>query len=136
MDRGQLSVYPQGLSSNVVASAAAESPTSQEARGNIFSVEALTSVVTMEETSGLSIIVAGTRSGEVITLTLSDQDHENYLHTEKFGVTAATVSRADNATVLICCNSTLLHMTNYDRKRKLFKTKHTVLVVDANDPSK
>lgn len=122
--------------SDVLKFVATGSPGSQEARGNVFLVEALTSIATLDEAAGLSIIVAGTRSGEVITLTLGNQDSETYLHTEKFGVTAATVTRADSTSILICCNSTLLHMTNYDRKRKLFKTKHSVLAVDANDPSK
>ncbi|KAJ9131153.1 Mono-functional DNA-alkylating methyl methanesulfonate domain protein [Pleurostoma richardsiae] len=103
----------------------------------IHTVEALTSIVALNPDTSSTILIAGTRSGEVVTIGLDMYDH-GHMNYDKFGVTPATVFHANDSAVFVCSGSSWVMMTDFEEKRgaRGFKTKLAVFAVDANDLSK
>jgi hypothetical protein len=82
------------------------------------------------------VFVIGSRSGEVIILSKSD---EEWLvpYAENFGSTSANVSLADGhgftSSILVTCNSTLVLLGNFDAEARTFRDKTRIWPVDASD---
>lgn len=94
--------------------------------------EAITSIVTLGEIQGCSVIVLGTRSGEVVTITMETNNPQAFQgRCDRFGYSAAHVSPmsqgSEAPSVLVCCDSSVFLLANFStRKKSGFSKKHRI----------
>ncbi|KAK7743196.1 hypothetical protein SLS53_004281 [Cytospora paraplurivora] len=99
-------------------------------------IEPFTSIVSVVEGTKSTVLVAGSRDGALITLSLDDQCQEQSVHIEKLGSVPAHVYPARDGSAFICCDSSLVLVSGFQGDKHEFADKQSVWTVDANDPSK
>ncbi|KAI8960068.1 mono-functional DNA-alkylating methyl methanesulfonate N-term-domain-containing protein [Daldinia sp. FL1419] len=103
---------------------------------------ALTSIVYLGERSGKTVIVAGTRDGDVLTIRFSQSQPEDLvIYRNGLGVSPSHVYSGsvvgDSSSVLVCTDAELAIMTNYviDRQGGHFEEINRVWPTDGDRPS-
>lgn len=102
----------------------------------VDNIEPFTSVVSVVESTDKTVLVAGSRDGVLMTLSLGDQCLERSVHFEKMGSVPAHVYAARDGLVFVCCDSSLVLMSDFQESKQAFDQKQSVWTVDANDSSK
>ncbi len=102
--------------------------------------EALVGIIPVHHGSDTTSIILGRRDGEVLAVTLAASGEVQATRSERFGQTAANILSLDSAplpnSILVCCDSKLYFMADFDAERGYFRTKHHIWTVDAGDPTK
>ncbi|RYP91367.1 hypothetical protein DL770_002507 [Monosporascus sp. CRB-9-2] len=102
------------------------------------SVEALTSIISVNEGPQQTTLAVGTRSGHVFTIRMQAGGYETYSH--KFGASPAQVfpisGPGEPSLIMVCNNFHLAMMTNFsaDDQPARFRSLHRVFPTDPNDP--
>ncbi|KAI2473109.1 hypothetical protein F4781DRAFT_262598 [Annulohypoxylon bovei var. microspora] len=102
---------------------------------------ALTSIVHFGERSNKTVIVAGTKFGDVLTIKLDQSKPEIYgIYRDKFNVSQSRVysgaAMGDPNSILVCSDSELAMMTSYVSLREgRFEEIHRVWPTDGDRPS-
>ncbi|RYP52006.1 hypothetical protein DL768_002802 [Monosporascus sp. mg162] len=102
------------------------------------SVEALTSIISVNEGPQQTTLAVGTRSGHVFTVRMQAGGYETYSH--KFGASPAQVfpisGPGEPSLIMVCNNFHLAMMTNFsaDDQPARFRSLHRVFPTDPNDP--
>ncbi|KAM0809922.1 putative Mono-functional DNA-alkylating methyl methanesulfonate N-term-domain-containing protein [Seiridium cardinale] len=101
----------------------------------LASFEALTSIMSFNDIQGHMLFCLGTRSGEVLILTVNPRDPQDIQGTySKFGFSAAHVfsmsERSEPASAFVCCDSNLFFMSHLSKKqnKNCFDKTHRVWV--------
>ncbi|KAI1470467.1 mono-functional DNA-alkylating methyl methanesulfonate N-term-domain-containing protein [Daldinia caldariorum] len=103
---------------------------------------ALTSIVSLGERSGKSVIVTGTRNGDVLTIRFDQSQPENYeIYKDRLGVSPSQIFPGsivgDPDSVLVCTDAELTLMTSYvtGRQGGHFEQINRVWPTDGDRPS-
>lgn len=99
-------------------------------------IEPFTSIVSVVEDTGDTVLVAGSRDGALMTLCLGDQCQGESVHFEKVGSVPAYVYPARDGSAFVCCDSRLVLVSDFQHKIQAFSKRQSVWTVDANDSSK
>ncbi|KUI63102.1 hypothetical protein VP1G_10219 [Cytospora mali] len=100
------------------------------------SIEPFTSIVSVVEDTENTVLIAGSRDGVLMTLSLGNQCQELSVHFEKLGSVPAHVYAARDDSAFVCCDSSLVLISDFQQKKQGFAQKQSVWTVDANDSSK
>ncbi|RYP05995.1 hypothetical protein DL765_009643 [Monosporascus sp. GIB2] len=102
------------------------------------SVEALTSIISVDEGPQQTTLAVGTRSGHVFTIRMQAGGYE--MHSQKFGTSPAQVfpisGPGEPSLIMVCNDFHLAMMTNFsaDDQPARFRNSHRVFPTDPNDP--
>lgn len=103
-------------------------------------IEPLTSVVSVAQAQDVTLLILGTRGGEVLIVALGKSGQALSIHSEKFGITAANVAVSESLaypkSVVVCCDSKSILLTDFQARHGIFRNKHSIWLIDANEPSK
>lgn len=99
-------------------------------------IEPFTNIVSAVEDTGNSVLVAGSRDGVLMTLILGEQCQVNSVHFERMGSVPAHVYAAQYGSAFVCCDSSLVLVSDFRKEKQAFGQKRNVWTVDANDSSK
>ncbi|ORY64894.1 thermotolerance protein [Pseudomassariella vexata] len=97
-------------------------PANETSESTAF-LEAITSIVIIDEQPGEISLVVGTRTGYVLTLVVdATAPHDYRAHCDRLGPSAADVfplsTGFGTGSVLVCCNSTVAAMTGFSARRQ------------------
>lgn len=99
-------------------------------------IEPFTSIVPVVESTGTTVLIAGSRDGVLMTLSLGDQCQERSVHFEKLGSVPTHTYTSRDGSAFVCCDSSLVLVSNFEEEKQEFTKKECVWTVDANDFSK
>lgn len=102
----------------------------------VDNIEPFTSIVSVVEDTEHTVLVAGSRDGFLMTLSLTNECQEKSVDFEKMGSVPAYVYAARDGAAFVCCDSSLVLISDFQDSKQAFGQKQSVWTVDANDPSK
>lgn len=102
----------------------------------VTNIEPFTSIVAVLDEPGNSVLIAGSRDGALMTLSLDDGCEVASVSLERVGSVPAYVYEASHGSAFVCCDSSFTLIGDFQGRKRGFAKKQSVWVVDANDSSK
>lgn len=104
-------------------------------RGIVDNIEPFTSIVPVLDGPENSVLVAGSRDGALMTLSLDGNYEVASVFLERVGSVPAYVYEASQGSAFVCCDSSFTLISDF-RGQRGFAKKQSIWTVDANDSSK
>ncbi|KAL4726831.1 hypothetical protein ACLX1H_005721 [Fusarium chlamydosporum] len=106
-----------------------------------FQMEAYTSVYAIDDTPNRTVLVFGTRTGDLVTVDLSEGGlHDSSFTVEQLGLSPTNVFAASGLfdgshAAFVCCDNNLSIVTDLSTKTTKFHTKSRIWATDSNEQS-